>query len=137
MSSDYFENLNRRHEEFVSNLQNKTPLVLHDKTEVWTYLYNGTDLYKIHLTYVYCCPRRHELECEVEGIDFHVTGIFWLVDDHHAPIEISDFDKLVEVSNGFIKQKFGLENFYNKYDFGYEDEEVDEYEGDDDERFYG
>ena len=105
------------------------PLVLQDKTEVYSFLTEDNVLYEVRLTYVYACPKRHGIESMVEGRNYHVTGLHWIPNASHMPIEVDDYEELVEVCNEFMLAKFQIEDCYNEYDFGYEnDEQEDEHE---------
>ena len=114
------------HPAFVESLENKMPLVLQDKTEVYSFLTDDNVLYHVHLTYVYACKHRHDIESMVEGRNYHVTGLHWVPNAIQNPIEVDDYEELVDICNEFMWIKFEIEDCYTKYDFGYEDEELEE-----------
>ena len=114
------------HPAFVKSLENKMPLVLQDKTEVYSFLTDDNVLYHVHLTYVYACKQRHDIESMVEGKNYMVTGLYWIPDAVCNPIEVDDYEELTHRCNEFMEIKFDIEDCYTKYDFGYEDEEEEE-----------
>ena len=121
--------LAQEHPAFIESLENKTPLVLQDKTEVYSFLTEDNVLYEVRLTYVYACPKRHDIESMVEGRNYHVTGLYWIPNSSQKPIEVEDYDELVDICNEFMFIKFLLEDCYTKYDFGYEEDDWEDDEG--------
>lgn len=114
------------HPAFVESLENKMPLVLQDKTEVYSFLTDDNVLYHVHLTYVYACKQRHDIESQVEGRNFMVTGLYWMPNASQNPIEVDDYEELVDRCNEFMWIKFEIPDCYTKYDFGYESDEPEE-----------
>tara|TARA_R110002110_G_scaffold150487_6_gene342519 strand:+ start:2023 stop:2460 length:438 start_codon:yes stop_codon:yes gene_type:complete len=113
------------HQEYVETLENKTAILMRDKTEAYTFLTDDGVYYLVHLTYVYSCNQRHDIESMVEGRNYHVTGLYWIQNKINPPIEITDYEELVDRCNEFMKERFDIDDCYTEYDFGYEDEEID------------
>ena len=116
----------KSHESFVNSLENKQPLVLQETTEIYSFLTEDNVLYAIHLSYIFTSKGRCNIESLSEGNNYHVTGLFWIPNESYLPIEVEDYEEIVDRANEFMELKFKVKDCYTKYDFGYEDDEEEE-----------